>query len=231
MEVVYYHSYGLCIPKRYYVSNLLTRFRDQTYEKEEYVFIKQWVGSKDVVLDVGACTGFLSLVASETAKHVVSVEANPELWPALQQTIIHNKKEEKISVVKGLLHESKMSVPFQTFDLIVAGSAHRIDDGQQWKTSKRILESPCVCWNQLPHKDEISVMLLDIEGGELEFLHMYGNTLEKQVRVIIVELHERMTGIKGFDQQCHALLTVHKFKYIEHVGSVHVFINMALFHK
>lgn len=68
-----------------------------------------------------------------------------------------------------------------------------------------------------------SVLLMDIEGGELEVLETSGDTL-KIFRLAIVELHEWTLGEKGVER-CREILRQLGFQMVERSFITEVWVN------
>ena len=83
---ILYKDIYLNIPKRYNIPNLLNRFKDNSYEKNEYYLLNKYINKNDNILELGSCLGFLSIVSSKKVNKIISVEANPELYKALLKT-------------------------------------------------------------------------------------------------------------------------------------------------
>ena len=174
------------------------------YEKEELSLIKKIPHIENMnVLELGGCLGVVSTVVNKKLKnpeaHIV-VEANPKLMRHLR----HNKKlnDCKFKIENALVAEKHGGI-FYSYKKLVAGSAHRKDNREKNKCSHKV---NVINLRELMNKHKISfdLIILDIEGGELQFLNEI-STNEKykdlNLKYIMVEIHEHLMR-KGFRRKC-----------------------------
>ena len=92
-------------------SNIL--FSSKIREKSELEFIKNFVDSNTLFLDIGANFGYYSLfVASFGARKCIGFEPNPVLIERMNENIKLNKLTDKIVVVPSLLVKTPKSLIF-----------------------------------------------------------------------------------------------------------------------
>ena len=89
MRELEYNGVKLFVPARYCIPNFLNRFKRGTYEKDDVTAISK-MSSICNCLELGSCVGYTSAILSRKAKNVVSVEANPEMFPALDRMRAEN---------------------------------------------------------------------------------------------------------------------------------------------
>lgn len=224
MQVVSYQGVQLTIPNRYAIPDLLNRFKNNSYESEEIQLIK-FFNKEDTVLELGACLGFLTNKIAPNVKHIVSVEANPELIPALENTKILNNNT-NITVVNCIVDTEHTTKEFQTYDLVVAGSADRQDllDSKQpnkWGKGVCMYTVKCKTLQDLEKENNcrFNTLLVDIEGGEFIFFEQIKNILKEQIQKVIVELHGRFMSDPNFNIKCTNLLQESGFKILKKIGN------------
>lgn len=214
-----YRDVILCIPKRYYNDNLVNRFKNNTYEKEETTLISKYYDIGDNVLELGSCLGYTTTLLSKKVNSVISVEANPELKDSLIATKIKNDLQ-NVNYIFGFLSNTRDTVNFQTYDLIVAGSADRLDNGRDWSHTQKNYKVSCVKTNDIPKIESINSLVIDCEGGELEFL-IDNPDLLNSVDKITIELHQFMMDDINFDKKCFDILKSHNFVVLENIGTTY----------
>jgi len=203
MKYLLYNNYQLYIPNRYYNQNLISRFQRHTYEKLEENLIMEYFNQDDYVLELGSGLGYITAILSNRCKHIIAIEANPELKESLSTTILNNKLN-NVDLICSYISNSKKRVVFDTYDLIVAGSADRKDSAQRWKSTKKRYTIDCMRINDIPNINLVNSLVLDCEGGELIFLQENLKLLT-QCKKIAIELHESMM-YKGFNKKCMHIL-------------------------
>jgi FkbM family methyltransferase len=209
-SIIKYNNFIFNIPKRYYIDNLKNRFKNFTYEKDEINMISKYFNKNDYVLELGSCLGIVSCLLSNLSNHVISIEANPELKDCLELT----KKINNISNIdfhNCFISNNETPIIFQTYDLIVASSGNRTDKQPEHlaKTLRNYNLIPKNI-NSIKNIDKVNSIVLDIEGGELNFFNE-NQLLLNQCNKIMVELHQRMMNDINFNKKCIDILMSYGF--------------------
>lgn len=211
MKQIDYNNTILNIPNRYVNDNLLSRFKRNSYEKDELSLI-EYIDKNDNVLELGSCLGYLSVLVSKKCNNIVSIEANPELNDALYHTKIDNKCANLIFINSLIDKEIKIK-EFYTYNCIVAGSADRDDKNNpdynnKWNKNIKKYEIKTENIVNIEKKYDIkfNTLLIDIEGGELIFFNQFKDFIANNIKKIIVELHGRLMKDKMFNNKCINLL-------------------------
>lgn len=152
------------------------------YEKEERKYLVDYLNRDAKVLELGACLGVVSGLTNSLLKnpeHHVVVEANPALIPWIEKNRDHNQGQYKVE------HCIITDEPFVTFyldDIIVLGSTKRSQGKPVQIPGKRIetLEAE--------HGFQFDTLVMDIEGGELDFFESNKDRLS-QFRQVFMEVH------------------------------------------
>ena len=210
MEIIKFKNIILNIPKRYYNDDLKNRFNKNIYEINELYFVNKYFDKNDYVLELGSCLGFISFTLAKNVKHVISIEANPEL----ENSLISSKKMNNINNVdfhNCFISNSTKNIIFQTYDLIVAGSGNRTKEsaGQYVNTLKEYELTPRNI-KSIKNIDKVNAVILDIEGGELNFFSE-NYELFKKCNKILAEFHQRLMNIPDFEKKCIDILKTYDF--------------------
>lgn len=152
------------------------------YEKQERLYIPQYLNSDASVLELGGCIGVVSCVINKSLKkpaHHITVEANPFLIEHLE----HNKEKNscKFKIENKILAKAD-KVTFNIQESIVQGSANI-------ESSKKV-EVEGITPEEIEGKYNIKfdTLIMDIEGGELPLLREFQPFLS-QLKSIFFEIH------------------------------------------
>jgi FkbM family methyltransferase len=222
MKSVKYKKFELFIPDRYCTKNLFARFASNSYEKCEDIFLRKICNDKQYVLELGSGLGYATSIMATMCKHVIAVEANPELELSLQKTIQANGFQ-NVTYVNKFISNTKKDIKFNTYDLVVAGSADRMDNAAQWGKTKKEYTLQCIHIDNIPNIHLVNTLVLDIEGGELNFLKENLKFLQ-QCDTALIELHESMM-FRGFVKQCLKVLKDSKFVLKENFKNKFIYLT------
>jgi FkbM family methyltransferase len=167
-----------------------SRFFFDAYEDGERKLAKKHIHPDDTILELGACIGVVSSVCNrilnKRSKHVV-VEANPQLIPWLEGNRSLNKAE--FAIESGMLSKSSDGT-FRIEKFIVSGSANT-STGTIITVPVFDIESVTTKHGFIP-----STIVMDIEGGEVDFLAENETWLNehREVRLMIIEMHPFIVG-------------------------------------
>lgn len=222
--LVEYKGFKISVPNKYATRIILKRFKNGLYENQEFGLIKKYIRPHFTVLELGACLGVTGVLTNSLLKNKqqhLLVEANPELVDDLEKTRKMNGAG--FSIENCIV--SKKSQKFYIYDKVVAGSAHRRDNIE---TGKREVEVKCTPLHRLAGKYgmKFDAMIIDIEGGELEFFSEFQKYIRQHVKIIIVELHGHLMLNKDYNNSCMSLLKRLGFKQVDKKSSVYVFVRI-----
>lgn len=207
------------IPKRYNNDVLINRLQNDSYEKVESFMISKYFDKNDRVIDIGCCLGYTTCILSNLCKNVICVEANPELNESIINLIAYNKLT-NVKFLNRIISKNKNNVVFQTYDLIVAGSMHRVDGGREWNNTIKTFNITPIDLYEIDDIDSINSIMMDIEGGELEFFTNYCDFVKK-CNKIVVELHGFIMNDISFDKKCLDMLCDMGFVVKDHFGNIY----------
>ncbi len=167
-------------------SNIL--FSSKTREKSELEFIKKFVDSKTLFLDIGANFGYYSLfVASFGARKCIGFEPNPVLIERMNENIKLNKLTDKIVVAPFALGENSKIVDLHIskFGLGSSSIIKNTSSLETIKVNQKTLKKALKELNEI----KADIVKIDIEGFEDKVLFPYISSLEKNYlpSLIIIE--------------------------------------------
>ena len=165
-----------------------------TYEPELQFAVQSLVGRGQVIMDVGANIGFISLIFAKKIGpegHVYAFEALPENVMRLKQNIEINDYLDRISIVEAAVQDRTGDVIFlkgpSTGTGKVSGSAGR--DSLEYMHQ---IEIPGISIDEFIDRQENfvpDVIKIDIEGGEVLALPGMEKTLRLIRPILFIELH------------------------------------------
>ncbi len=155
------------------------------YESKEAELVTKKIAADDVVMEVGAGIGFLSALCAKVigGEQVFTYEANPQLMDVIRQ--VHELNQVTPTVSNVLLGEGEGE---QTFWLEKDYWASSLIQLSQDSTPIRVRQ---IDLNQEIRRVRPSFMILDIEGGEYEFLR---HARLDPIRKMVIEVHPQALG-------------------------------------
>ncbi len=173
-----------------------------TYEPETQKTLVELVRNGSTVWDVGACCGYLSMLASTLtggAGRVVAIEANPSAVGYLRRHIELNGLE-NVSVVNRAISDRAGTMQFETRDYI--GFCRLSPDGDH--TTQTVTLDGLL--DEYPAPD---VLKIDIEGAECAALAGSGRLLAARP-VVLLSTHGRDSY-----EYCRAVLDGLGYRLVE----------------
>ncbi len=214
----YYYTSGLkfYIPRDLTTRAFRTRFLFNSYESEERKLVRKYLDPDSTVLELGGSMGVVSCITNKllkTPKNHLVVEANPKLI----QTLKKNKQINSchFEIIQCLI-SNKSEGDFYLHDLVVGGSANR-------KTDKKI-KVPVKTVSQLERQYNLKfdTLIIDIEGGELNFLNENKEFIKRQ-KTVIIEIHNFIN--KNNEKKCRDLMSKSGLAKKEKSGTTQVWIR------
>lgn len=189
------------------------------YEKNERILVNKYLEHNDSVLELGACIGVVSLtinkILSDKTKQV-SVEPNPQM----HEYLIKNKKNNNghFSVETCIISKSK------EVDFFIGGKAFL---GSSTLTGVNKVTIPGKSLKEIIKQYfDFTVIVMDIEGGELEFFRSF-NLKNSSVRLIILETHMKPNMLTQVELlECHDIIINQGFQLKERMGDVEAWVKI-----
>jgi FkbM family methyltransferase len=199
------------------------RINAARYEGQEIAGALKVIRPGDHVLELGAGIGLVGAIAAQNGKpaKVLSFEANPNLIEHINALYALNGLSNRIEVRNEVLisaPDAPETLPFHIRNSYLGSSL--IDTDRRATTR---VDVPTANYAKLHNDFEPDVMLIDIEGGELEFLR---HASLSGVRAIVIEFHPEAYGIPGM-RECKSILKRAGFTKIEELCTRHVWTCTA----
>ena len=201
--------------------SLYSRFYFNIYEKEEVTLLKKYLDGHENVLELGACIGVVSCMTNSLLNYPenqISVEANPELISYLK----NNKEinECKFIILNGIVSENE-EVSFYIYDAAFSGSTFKKENSNYQRKVKIGGFTP----QQLEEKYgiEFNTLIMDIEGGEFEFIEKFKPWLLK-VKKLFIEFHPvHIQEGKELNTYINILTNECNFRFTDSLNGTYVF--------
>ena len=163
---------------------------DESYERREVTRSLEEVKSTDVVIEMGAGAGVVGAIIAKNCKpqKIVSFEANHTLIDAIKGMYSHNDLDDCIQIHNQIVLSEPN--PPKSVDFFIRGnflgSGMTITKGMERATKVSV---PVIKWADVKKDHTPTILIMDIEGAELEFFRDADLT---GIRTIIVELHRHI---------------------------------------
>ncbi|WP_027229987.1 FkbM family methyltransferase [Phyllobacterium sp. UNC302MFCol5.2] len=164
-----------------------------TYEAKEAFWVKRAVRPGDRILELGTGLGIIaSVMAATDDVRILAFDANPEVV-ALARRVIDTNGFDNVTISHGLLMAGKpREVPFYLRKDFWMSSTFA-DQGPY----EHVITIRSVEIDEIIAAAGITILVMDIEGGEYELLR--GAQLPGVERVFL-ELHDHLYGLDGVMQ-------------------------------
>lgn len=162
-----------------------TRILEGKYEQAEFGILSQILEPQSRVLELGTCIGFLAAYAAQVVgdDRVTTVEANPEVATLAARTFELNGVR-PATILGAAATTDGDQVDFFLGESVWSSST----DPRQ---SGRRISVETVDVNRLLHELRPTVLIVDIEGAEIDLLPALDLAC---VRHLVVEFHPERTG-------------------------------------
>lgn len=194
---------GLRVPASPFLNETrIARINAARYEGEEIAGALRVVTPADRVLELGAGLGIVGAVTAlnRRPEAVLSFEANPALLPHINALYAENDLSDRIRVENCVLlagPDQPQSVTFHVHNSYLGSSLIESENRQT-----RPVSVPVADFDTRAAAFGATVLLMDIEGGELDLLRQIDLS---RFRAVVVEFHPGVYGIAGM-KECKGLL-------------------------
>ena len=176
------------------------------FERDEHNIVIQTLRPDDVVLEVGAGTGYITAIAARIAHEVRSYDANPEVVSLARATLARNGLAARIENAVLMRQPSGATIDFYVHPDFWTSSLTPVDDARRVDVPVRNLDSEL---------QGCSYMIVDIEGAETELL----SSGLPGIRAICVETHPDVSGNHAISKMLATLF--------EHGFAIDVSLSLA----
>lgn len=162
--------------------------RDQ-YEEAEISVLDGTLTRDDIVLELGAGIGLVSIFCAKRVKDAAQVhvfEANPNLQDALRRNFALNGVSPDLHALAAAKQAGE--VTFNVDPSYTSSGLH----GRPGEATQRV-QVPAAGFEELVERFRPTYLIMDIEGGEIELLP--GAKMES-IRKICLEVHPEIVGDK-----------------------------------
>ncbi|MCB1365085.1 MAG: FkbM family methyltransferase [Rhodobacteraceae bacterium] len=203
---------GVKVPaSRFLHDRRIERINAARYEGQEIAGALHVVNEDDVVLEIGAGIGLVGAViaANRKPRAVHSFEANPDLIPEIEALYAANGLQERIGVRNIVLISAPNrpeAVAFHVHNSYLGSSL--IGNAAR---AARVVEVPTASFSQTCADLSPTVLVMDIEGGELDLLR---HADLSGLRAVVVEFHPNAYGVEGM-KECKQILRDAGFERVD----------------
>lgn len=190
------HGIEIPVSKEFSRPWLLRKISRGRYEKEEIAGALALVNSDDSVLECGAGLGVLGTTVARLRRprKMVSFEANPGLIPVIQAAYERNQVSDIISVKHGVVLSGPALPRMVEFNIASRFAFSSL--GTPQRELAETVSVPVHDFASVRIKLRPTVLLMDIEGGEHDFL---GAADLAGINSIVVEFHPDIYGSEGME--------------------------------
>ncbi|MEP3686575.1 MAG: FkbM family methyltransferase [Sulfitobacter dubius] len=195
--------HGVRVPQSPFLNETrIQRINARRYEGQEIAGALAVIQPGDRVLEMGAGLGLVGAIAAHKGapEAVLSFEANAALIPHIRALYDLNGLQNKITVRNQLVisgDNRPATLPFHVRNSFLGSS---LIDSDNRETTQ--VEVPTISYAEVCQTFKPDVLLMDIEGAELEFLR---HASLDGLRAVVIEFHPDAYGRDGM-RECKSIL-------------------------
>lgn len=180
----------------------IERINAARYEGDEIAGALAVIGPDDRVLEMGAGLGVVGGVIAHNARPaaLLSFEANPAMIPHIRALHAANHLGGRIALRNEVVISAPERPETATFFVRNSFLGSSLIDHDHRDT--RAVEVPTRGWSDVLAEFRPTVLVMDIEGGELEFLR---HADLSGIRAVVIEFHPGIYGRAG-TRECKSIL-------------------------
>lgn len=186
---------GVKVPPSPFLNEMrIQRIEAARYEGEEIAGALAVVRDGDRVLEMGAGLGIVGAVTALNAKPeaVLSFEANPDLIPHIRELHRLNGLEDRMEVRNQVLISAEDRPESMTFHVRSSFLGSSLLENDKRPTTP--VEVPTASFAEVMEEFAPDILIMDIEGGELDFLE---HAKLDGIRAVVIEFHPGLYGTEG----------------------------------
>lgn len=186
---------GLMIPASPYIPDVrATAIEEGRHERPERTALQAMLREGDRLVELGAGIGFLGALAAKTIPdlQLLAYEANPELLPTIQDFYALNQLTPRAEARNEIViadPKRPEHVDFHIHGSYLGSSLYRVGPA-----GRQPIKVPTVSWSAVKAAFRPTILLMDIEGAELDFL---AHADLSGLRAVILEFHPNHYGQDG----------------------------------
>ncbi|MCE0506866.1 MULTISPECIES: FkbM family methyltransferase [unclassified Roseivivax] len=208
--------HGVQVPQSPFLTETrIQRIAAARYEGDEIRGALAVVRPGDRVIELGAGLGLVGAVTAlnRAPARILAFEPNPELQEHIRGLYALNGLEHRLELRQAVVDAGPDRPETRTFHIHASylGSSLIAPEARR----SRPVEVPTQSWAALREAEAPTVLLCDIEGGELDFLRAADLT---GLRALVIEFHPGVYGREGM-RECKRILTRAGFAKHEEVST------------
>ena len=174
---------------------------------QESGLITSLLTKNDIVVDIGANTGYFTVLFSYLAKHVYAFEPEPNNFRKLQQNTknLENLTLYDIAVSNAIGYATLHTCPTDN-------GMNRLYDSKWCEGGEKITVMTANLDNMLLHRN-INFVKMDVEGSEYKVLDGMREILKRDHPTILIEFHPPSIEEAGDNPKDIYDLLKHEFRY------------------
>lgn len=193
----------------------IERIAAARYEGDEIKGALHVVRPEDRIVEMGAGIGVVGAVAAHQGKpeRVVSFEANPALIEHIEALYALNGLEDRICVRNCVVLSDPDAPETVTFHVHASYLGSSLIEPEARRSTA--VEVPSTSWDSVREEIAPTILICDIEGGELDFLR---HADLSGLRAVVMEFHPGAYGREGM-RECKRILETAGFAKVEEVST------------
>ncbi len=185
---------GIIFPTRYY------KYYHEGYEKESFDFIKQYIKSGSVVLDIGGHIGLYAVTFGKLvgpSGKVYSFEPTPQTNKVLRRSVELNGLQNTVIVQNEAISKEKGETTFYISDIAMDNANSLVNYDKP--RSVHGIKVPLISVDEFAKtlSQKIDFLKIDVEGAELDAVVGAKETMMKDKPLAILALHPVQIKSKG----------------------------------
>ena len=178
--------------------NIKRLIRDGDYERPEIEFGLANLRDGDQIMEMGTGAGIVGSVFLKNVKNLTlqSFEANPDLIPHIRDLYAHNGVSNTATVNNNIVVSGDNAPESMYFDVRENFLGSLLSE-KSTDPGARTVAIPTKNYAKITDEYLHNVVVMDIEGGELDFL---ADADLSNVQLVMLELHPKVYGRRGRQQ-------------------------------
>lgn len=207
---------GVRVPASPFLTEMrIDRINKARYEGDEIAGATSVVTELDRVMEMGSGLGIVGAVTAANCKpeKVLSFEANPNLIPHIQALYDLNELTNRISVRNEVVISGPDRPEHIEFHIAKSFLGSSLAAGK--RGAKEAIKVPTTSFDAVRDAFKPTVLIMDIEGGELDFLR---HADLNGIRAIVIEFHPGVYGVEGL-RECKDVLKKAGFRRVNDIST------------